>query len=162
MKIVKCSATFTRPNNTTQYTSGDLIANNTTAGDVDPLEFYVPYGRGLRLHRAELLRSSTTVTDGQFRLHLYLDSPTPANGDNAAWSTTVSGYLGFIDIDGQAPAFTDDSRASGVPISNSVFAPMLIVADVDQKVFGLLEARDTYTPTANEVFTVSLIGEAYV
>ena len=162
MQIIETSSSFTRPNNTTQYASGDLIADSTSAGSVTPMSFYIPYGRGLKLMRAELLRSSTTVTDGQFRLHLYNNSPTVANGDNSAWSSTVSGYIGLIDIDGQTPAFTDDAKASGVYISNSVFAPLFIRTNVDQKIYGLLEARDTYTPTANEVFTVTLLGEAYV
>jgi hypothetical protein len=109
----------------------------------------------------ELLKSSTTVTDAQFRVHLYKDSPTPSNGDNGAWLTTVSGYLGYVDIDGQAPAFSDDAKASGVPISNSVFAPMLLYTDSDQLVYGLLEARDTYGPASSETFTITLIGEAY-
>lgn len=160
MQIVHTSASFTRPDDTTQYTSGDLIANNTTAGSVTPMTFVLP-NQGFKLWRVELLRSATTVTDGQFRLHIYKDSPTVANGDNGAWSSIVAGYQGYVDIDGQAPAFTDDAKASGVPISNSVFAPMFIYADVDRKLYGLLEARDTYTPTAQEVFTLSLIGESY-
>ena len=161
MKIVSTSANFTRLNNTTQYASGQLIANHATAGSVVPMSFFIPNGRGFKLHRVELQKTSTTVTDAQFRLHLYKDSPTVANGDGAAWSSTVSGYIGYIDIDAQTPAFTDDSRAGGVPISNSVFAPLLILTDSDRKVYGLLEARDTYTPTAEEVITVTLIGEAY-
>ena len=162
MQIITTTATFTRPSDTTQYTSGDLVANSTTAGSVSPMTFKIPSGRGIKLHRVELLRSSTTVTDGQFRFHLYKDSPTPANGDNSAWSTTASGYQGYIDIDGQTPAFTDDSKASGVPVSNSVFVPMFIYTDADQTLYGLLEARDTYTPTSAEVFTMTLLGESYV
>lgn len=160
MQVVQQSASFTRPANTTQYTSGDLVANHATAGSVVPMLFPVN-GRGFKIWRATLLRSSTTVTDAQFRLHLYKDSPTVANGDNAAWSTSASGYQGFIDIDGQAPAFTDDSIGHGVYLSNAVFAPMFVVTDADRKLYGLLEARDTYTPTSAEVFTVTLLGEAY-
>ncbi len=162
MKITEVSASFTRPNDTTQYGSGDLIANSTTAGSVSPMTFVIPYGRGFKLQRVGLLHSATTVTDAQFRIHLYKDSPTCANGDNSAWSTTVSGYLGYVDIDGQNQAFSDDGMAYGVYVNNSVFAPMCILTDVDQKVYGLLEARDTYTPAAQEVFTLTLLGEAYV
>jgi len=162
MKIIEAVANFTRPSDTTAYTSGDLVANNTTAGSVAPLTFSISYGRGFKLQRVTLLKTSTTVTDAQFRLHLYKDSPTVAGGDNAAWSSIVAGYLGYIDIDGQTPAFTDDAMASGVPISNSVYAPMSILTDVDQKLYGLLEARDTYGPASAEVFTVTLLGESYV
>jgi hypothetical protein len=161
MQIVHSTATFTRPEDTTQYGSGDLVANSTTNTEVEPMTFRVP-GRGLKLWRVELLRSATTVTDAQFRLHLYKDSPTVANGDNGAISSIVAGYQGYIDIDGQAPAFTDDARAQGVPVINSVFAPMFIYTDEDTTLYGLLEARDTYTPASEEVFTVTLIGESYV
>ncbi len=161
MQITKTTASFSRATGTTQYQSGDLVANHATAGSVVPMTFNLTYGKTLKLHRVELLRSSTTVTDAQFRLHLYGSSPTVVNGDNAAFSTNVAGYMGYIDIEGQAPAFTDDAKASGVPLSNSVFAPMLIVSD-SSKIYGLLEARDTYTPADSEVFTITLVGEAYV
>lgn len=161
MQIIECSASFARPNDTTQYASGDLIANSTTAGSVTPLTFNIPYGRGLKIHRVSVAKTSTTVTDAQFRLHLYTSSPTVANGDNGAISSSVSGYLGYIDIDGQAPAMTGGSKAYGVYVNNSVFAPLLAYVGVDYKLYGLLEARDTYTPTASETITVSLLGEAY-
>lgn len=161
MNIVKSTATFTRPNDTTQYSSGDLVANSATAGSVIPMTFSIPGGQGIKLWRVGLLKSSTTVTDSQFRLHLYADSPTVANGDNGAWSSIVAGYLGYVDIDGQSQAFTDDAKAFGVYVNNSVFAPMFCVADVDNLVYGLLEARDTYTPAAQEVFTITLLGESY-
>jgi hypothetical protein len=160
MIIVNTSANFTRPEDTTQYTSGDLVANSTTAGSVVPMTFVVP-NRGIKLWRVSLLRSATTVTDAQFRLHLYNNSPTCANGDNGAWSTTASGYQGYVDIDGQNQAFSDDGLAFGVYVNNSVFAPMYIYADSDRLIYGLIEARDTYTPASAEVFTATLIGESY-
>src|SRR5687767_13556146 len=133
MQIVQTSASFTRPNDTTQYGSGDLIANSTTAGSVSPMSFFVPHGRGFKLWRVHLLRSATTVTDAQFRLHIYKDSPTVANGDNGAISSIVAGWQGSIDIDGQNTAFSDDAAATGVHVSNSVFAPLMIYADNDQR-----------------------------
>lgn len=161
MQIFKVSASMTRITGTTQYTSGDIIANHATGASVTPMTFALPFNRGIKIWRAGLLKTSTTVTDAQFRLHLYADSPTAANGDNGAWSTTVAGYQGYIDIDGQNQAFSDDAMAYGVYVNNSVFAPMFIVPDLDNLVYGLLEARDTYTPADSEVFTVSLTGEAY-
>src|SRR5690606_2424241 len=98
MQIVQCSSSFARPADTTQYGQNDLVANSATAGDVEPLTFVIPYGSGLKIWRAGLLKSSTTTTNAVFRLHLYKDKPTCANGDNDTWSTTVSGYQGFIDI----------------------------------------------------------------
>lgn len=161
MQVFQASASFTRPADTTQYTSGDLIANSVTAGSVSPMSFKIPTGRGLKLWRVGIHKTSTTVTDAQFRLHLYSDSPTVANGDNGAISSIAANWQGAIDIDGQSTAFSDDAKAFGVPVFNSVFAPMFIYSDTDRRLYALLEARDTYTPASAEVFTVSIYGESY-
>lgn len=161
MKIVKVSANFTRPNDTTAYASGDLVANSTTAGSVSPMTFALPFGQGLRIWRVGLLKSDATPTNASFRLHLYNDSPTVTNGDNAAWLSIVAGYQGFVDIVASGQTFSDDSTGFGVYVNNSVFAPLYIVADTDFKLYGLLEARAAYTPVAQEVFTVTLLGESY-
>src|SRR5688572_29350805 len=39
--LVAASATFNRPADTTAYSIGDLVANNTAAGSVTPLSFTV-------------------------------------------------------------------------------------------------------------------------
>jgi hypothetical protein len=157
MKIFDVSASFTRPNDTTEYADGDLVANSTTAGSVTPMTFKIPYGRGLKLYRVELLKSGATNTNAKFKVHVYRDSPTCANGDNGAWSTTVSGYQGVTAIDMTAVAFSDDGLGYGYPST----VPHLVYADADQKLYALLAANAAYTPAAQEVFTLRLIGEAY-
>lgn len=160
MRIVHSIATFTRPADTTAYASGDLVANSTTAGSVVPMAF-VTSGKGFDLDRVNLLHSSTTVTNATFRLHIYKDSPTIANGDNAAWSTTASGWVGSIDIVATAPAFTDAGRGSGTNLINTNWAPLSFCPDKDGILYGLLEARGAYAPVSGEVFTLSIIGKAY-
>lgn len=160
MRIVHSIATFTRPSDTTAYTSGDLVANSVTAGSVVPMTF-VTAGKGFDLDRVNLLHSSATPTNASFRLHLYKDSPTIANGDNGAWSTTASGWIGSVDITATAPTFTDTGRGSGVNLINSNYAPLSFCPDKDGIIYGLLEARAAYTPASAEVFTVSVIGKAY-
>jgi hypothetical protein len=157
MKIIDVSASFTRPDDTTAYADNDLVANSTTAGEVAPMTFKIPYGRGLKLYRIEVLKSGATNTNAKFTVRLYKDSPTAANGDNGAWSTTASGYQGSVAIDMTAAAFTDDGFAGGSPTT----VPHLIYADADQKLYALMTATAAYTPAALEVFTVRLIGEAY-
>lgn len=155
------AASFTRPNDTTAYASGDLVANSTTNTEVTPMTFNVGAGVAFKIWRAELLRSDTDVANASFRLHLYNDLPTVSNGDNSAWLSIEAGYQGFIDIVGTSPAFSDDAKAHGVYVNNSVFAPMLIAMDGDAKIYGLLEARGAYQGAALESFTVSLVGEIY-
>ena len=162
MKLVKSSASFTRPSDTTQYAQNDLVANSTTAGSVVPMPFFLP-SQGLKIWRVALFKTSTTITNAAFRLHLYADSPTVANGDNGALSTSTSGYQGFIDIAAAAVANTDDYLAHGVYVNNSVFAPMYLVADKDRRIYGLLQntAATGYIPASAEGFTVTLLGESY-
>lgn len=156
MRIVQCSATFTRPADTNAYTSGDLVANNVTAGSVTPMTFTIPNGQGFKLWRVGIDRSATAVTNAQFKLHLYKDLPTVTNGDNGALSSIKSGYLGFVAVDGSGKTFSDAASAY-----SALTLPVLIYADFDQFVYGLLEATAAYTPASAEVFVVTLVGESY-
>ena len=75
-QINNLSASFTRPNDTTAYASGDLVANSTTAGSVVPLQIdlgnVAAVGHGItRITRARLTKSGTSPTNANFRIHLY-------------------------------------------------------------------------------------------
>lgn len=148
------SATFTRPNDTTAYAAGDVVANSTTAGSVLPLTFLMG-SRRIKLYGAKITKSAAAVTTAKFKLHLYKDSPTLANGDNGAWSTTSSNWIGSIDVDMSVNTFTDSNTSSSV----STASPIIFTADVDGLVYGILTATAAYTPAAQETFSVSLLGE---
>lgn len=150
--VARSSATFTRPADTTAYASGDLAANSVTAGSVVPLTFNLARvtGRGGMIRRARLRKTGTGITNALFRLHLYSASPTPANGDNGAWSTDKAlNYVGSIDFTVDK-AFTDGASGNGVP---NVGTEIVFTADT---YYGLLEARGAYTPISAEVFDISL------
>jgi hypothetical protein len=138
------SASFTRPADTTAYASGDLVANNVTAGSVVPMSLTPPQRTG-NVKRVTIKKSGTSVTNASFRLHLYDSSPTPVNGDNGAWSTTVAAYLGSVDVTVDK-AFTDGAVGVGTCDFNLAGTSL----------FALLEARGAYTPASAEVFTVTL------
>lgn len=150
--IKTVTATFTRPNDTTAYAVGDLVANNTNAGSVSPMAFVIPdTGRGILIRRAWLRKSGTGITSALFRLHLYKSTAIVcANGDNGAWSTdSVANYADALDITVDR-AFTDGAAGFGLPVSGSDI-------NVGQNaLLGLLEARGTYTPAAQEAFTIGL------
>jgi hypothetical protein len=155
MQIFNPSATFTRPNDTTQYAIGDLVANNTTAGSVTPMSLTLgnSFGTGqFRLTRVRLAKSSVGVTAATFRVHLFSASPTSAAGDNAAFSTTISGWLGAIDVPAMT-AFSDGAVAVGAATAGS---ELLVKLASGATVFALLAALGTYTPTAQETFTLTI------
>jgi hypothetical protein len=156
-ELLRISASFTRPADTTAYASGDLVANSTTAGSVVPLEFTVAGSdRGdqssVFVTRIRVRKSGTSITNATFRVHLYYSAPVPANGDNAAWSTSkAADYIGSADVV-VTQAFTDGSVGSLVPVGDY----FNVILNGDRKIYAVLEARGAYTPASAEVFTVSL------
>lgn len=161
MKILDLSTSFTRPGDTTAYTANDLVANSVTAGSVIPLSWNLGYGQMLKIFKAGIKFNSATNTNGKFNLHLYAASPTVTNGDNGVWLSTQSSYQGFIAIDCTGQTFSDNSYGVGTYVNTSVEVPLVVVADANYKIYGLLQATAAYTPTNAEIFTVNLVGECY-
>lgn len=152
-KLVAASQMM-RPADTTAYAVGDLVANSTTAGSVTPLTFAVnrsgTTGLGGMIRRAKLKTSNVSLTSASFRLHLYSASPTVANGDNGAWSSSgAATYLGAIDFT-LVRAFTDGAAGWSTVLEGQE------INFTTDNVYGLLEARDTYTPASAQTFDVAL------
>lgn len=158
----RSTATVTRPANTTAYASGDLIANSATASEVTAMEFTAgASGTPGKILTARLYKSDDDVTTASFRLHLFTASPVataPTNGDNGAIQVTTdeAGYVGSIDFDmTDIDIHTGGNVAVGVPFdSREIYFKL---ASNLSALYGLLEARGTYTPASAEVFTVELI-----
>lgn len=160
--------TFTRPGDTTAYASGDLVANSTSAGSVLPLIFRsdtseVPNGalNGCYFPAIRCHKSTNTVTNASFRIHLYLVLPTfTSAGDNSAFSTVVAtgntSWRGSYDIT-FSHASADGASGIAVP-SDGVIFPMNIVP-AGNPVYGLVEARAAYSPGNAEAFQFRLLVE---
>ena len=151
------SATFTRPNDANAYASGDLVANNVTNTSVVPMSWVVSGASihgNLFVRRARIEKSTTSVTNSSFRVHLYETSPTVTNGDNGVWTSTYSSYLGSLDVVVDK-AFSDGAAGTG-GLTSSTGNEIVIDGTVDKTIYGLLEARGAYTPGAQEVFVVIL------
>jgi hypothetical protein len=141
--------TFTRPANTTAYAQGDLIANDATAVDVVPLQFGTTGSSWRAVRQARLHKTSTTTTGADYRLWLLNADPTVTNGDNGAlagdWSASVVGVL---------EGSTAYAASDGVVLFMD--APGGVSPLVSGPIYGLLEARASYTPASAEVFTLTL------
>ena len=158
------TATFTRPNDTTAYAAGDLIANSTTAGSVTLMSWKLQNAMWLR--RITIRKSDPDIVLASFRLWLTPDSAiTFSNGDNGALSIATS-TLAIAD----AQAFdviVDQTLTGAGDIGVATFDPGLIAiapasfANGQGTLYGFLEARAAYTPAAQEVFTISLRGDPY-
>lgn len=158
MSDFQVSASFTRPSDTTAYADNDLVANSTTAGSVVPLTFTIGGARNIKIMKAILLKSSVTVTNASFTLHLYKDSPTVANGDNGAYSSSTSGFIGSIAFVGTGQNVQTDDCAIPTDLTTPLFATL----DSDSTIYGLVSAEAAYGPASAEVFTLTLMGDKNV
>lgn len=150
------SASQTTPAGTTAYASGDLIANSATAGSVTPLDFSaacrIAGGTGL-IRRARIKTPDTGFANASVVLYLYRDSPTVTNGDNGAWLTTESNFIGSIPITVDKH-FSDAEKGIGAPAIGSEIN--FDCATASQHIYGLEAAAGAITPQGAKLHTVIL------
>jgi hypothetical protein len=151
------SKSFVRPADANVYTSGDLVADTTVSGAaVTPLLFTpakADKSFDLLIRRARIKKTSVSIANASFRLHLYKTIPVPANADNGVFSTSkAADYVGSFDC-ATAQAFTDGAVVIGTPTIGSEVAISLAAG---QRLYGLLEARGAYIPAISETITVEL------
>lgn len=158
MTLILATAIIVRPANTTAYASGDIVANSTTAGSVNALQFNVTSsakGGTAVIKRARINKTSVGVTSPAFRLHLYSSKPTVTNGDNGVWlSNKGAGYLGSIDVTADR-AFSDGAAGASDGLANIIVR----MVKPTKAIYGLLEARGAYAPGSAESITVTIEGE---
>lgn len=157
------SASFVRPNDSAQYSVGDIIANSGTAGSVTALTFAAARKEAgsFIVRRARLYKDEENTTEAKFRLHLFVNNPTdsaPSNGDGGVLELNgilAGEYIGYFDFDMTS---SPDIQASGIELAATPAKGTDITVKLSsgQDIYGILEARDTYTPTADEVFTINL------
>lgn len=150
---------FTRPANTTAYTAADLIANNATAGSVEPLTFTTSrvVGQGT-ISAIRLYKSDPTATNANFTLHLFTTAPTVTNGDNGAFAIDTSRYhVGSIDCDmttGGVPGTAGLSKR--FTITNGITFDLSATNNRERRLYGFLVANAAYTPASGETFGADL------
>jgi hypothetical protein len=161
---VRITAQFTRPADTTAYAAGDLVANNTTAGSVVPLTFTNAVrssGDCVRIERVRIEKSSTSLTNASFRLHLFEASPTPTVGDNGVYNNAgVLATNNVLNMVGTFPVSmtwsgSDGAIGVGVPTTGS---GATACPTSGTSLFGFLEVTAAYTPTSGETFYVVIEG----
>jgi len=147
------SASVTRPDNTTAYAAGDVI-NAATAANLEFSAVSEDKGDVFAVLSASLRVDVAAVPAGctGFRLHLYNAAPT-AIADNAAYnlpSGDRAKYLGYITF----PAPIDLGATIWSQDDGINFVRKL--ASDSAKLYGMLETIGAYTPSSQDVFTVTL------
>lgn len=141
------SDSFTRPGDTTQYAANDLVANDTTAGNVTPMQFITANSSGGFLRAVRITHSDPDATNSTFRLWLLSSLPTVTNGDNGALAGAVAAtVLGTVEVTVDENMGGQCSHGWTALDSNQIY--------VGETFYALLEATAAYTPGNAEVFTV--------
>lgn len=141
---------FTRLNNTTAYALGQLVANSATAGSVVPLSWTTPAST-FRIVRVRMSLSGKSVTNTNFRIHFFNASPGVANGDGGTFTPSLlADEVCEMDV---TVALAGSDVSMGYGAANQGAACYVALAS-GTTLFGLVEARAAYTPTAQEVVTV--------
>ena len=159
------SSTLTRPSDTTAYAQYDLVANSTTAASVVATELpsAVRNNEGIRIEGLTLRKSSTTLTNANFRVYLFNSNPgTFTVGDNAAFNSsgalgipTVSGLIGYFDV-----VMTQSGTAGAVGFgASNTGNPLVGKPSTGTSMYFVIEASVAYTPASAETFTVELGGQ---
>jgi len=167
-RIVVAVASFARPADNAAYAVGDVLLDsttaatanaNTTAGTAGIMRLHV--GRSAdktgMVRRLRLKTNDTAFAGATIRVHLFKDRPTVSNGDNGAFLTTESNYIGYGDVLLDRH-FADAEKGMGTPAIGSEwnFEP----ASGTDYIHAILETR-TAIATPGSAKTWTLAAEAH-
>jgi hypothetical protein len=152
---VVVAAQFTRPNNTTPYTVGNLVGNSTTGASVTPIT--LPLARvndsSFTIHGIRLKCSDQAALNAVIRVHLYKSSPTISSGDGVAMLTTESDWIGSLDVT-LNQAFAD--AVKGILTAGDGADFLCIPATGTQNIFAVLQTQTAFQPAAQSVWTLTV------
>lgn len=157
-KCVTPTVTFTRPNDSNAYTIGDVINTSTSAGTI--LEFALPHVGELGsaiLQSATLISSVAAATKLEGRLWLF-DTTLTADNDNAEFTPTdaeMKTLLHVVEFPSASWAAPGATSPNAVCNAQNLWLPINTLKKVNS-IFGVLEARNAYAASAQEVFTIRL------
>jgi hypothetical protein len=153
--ITNPTSMLTRSANVTAYATGQLVANNTTAGSVVVPSFVIATSAGgAIIPRLRLLTNASTGWNGvNFSINLWRAAPTYTNGDGGAYSpaTGSAGWLANFLISGMTQ-FGDGAVGSG---SIATANEMTIKLPSGTAIFWDLQILSTATPISGQTFTLT-------
>lgn len=150
----KSSASFERPDDTTAYTAGDVVG--TATANLTFLNVLATEGAVFKILGATLEIDISAVPSGmdKFTLHLYDAVPTVI-ADNTAYDLPAGDrakYLGYI------------SLAKPVDIGATLWSQNDEINFVGKltatTLYGILATDGAYTPSAEDVFKVTIYTKA--
>lgn len=151
------SGSITRPANITAYAAGDVITGDTPAV-VTFSGLAVKVGVGGIIEHAVLFSGANQATKLNADLFLFSSSLTP-DADNAAFTPTDAELItciGHINFSDSAWVSGDATAGAG---GNALVKSSNVGIPINQDtVYGVLIARNAYTPVSGEVLTLKLFS----
>lgn len=165
MRYHQTWADFTRPADTTAYAAGDVIADSTSAATT--ITFPGCAGNADetgRIVSALLMDGANQATKLNADLFLFHTAPASYGNDNGAFTPTdaeMNNLVGAISLDGTTAANLKEGDATSGAGGNVLIQqtglsiPFRCVAG-STKLYGVLVARNVYTPVSGETFRIKL------
>ncbi len=148
-KYIKLIGSFTRPDNETEYSTGDVIGTSPAS----LIEFTtdgvnITSGQSLKIESAKIVTNNTGVFDCYLNL---LDAEQTAIADNQADSilyANKANLIGSINV----------SLSTGEDCAYGIFKADLYVKTEVNNIYGYITlASESYTPIAEQEFYVELL-----
>lgn len=158
------TAAFTRPSDTTQYTAGDAVSDNTTTATL--ATFVLPNmgamaGMGGVIRSVTLHKTDQDQTGADFDIYFFTTQPAGTTfEDNAAIAITDAVFqtcVGFVALtassDGRSVVTGDLYCKTNLDLPYECGADTTTVV---APLYFVVVARGTYTPASAEVFTLTV------
>lgn len=153
-KSIKPRLIVKRPNNTTQYSIGDILSNNSST----PLEFVIARSNNKSVFcvGGKATSEVSASTAPNISLLLFDSSFTIAADNNlldlsGGTTGSMSGWVGSVKFT------TWNTISSSMYSEGDVSTPFVIIpSGGTQNIYGIPIFANTYTPAADEVFSFSL------
>jgi hypothetical protein len=161
-RVVTRTASFARPNDTTTYTAGDVVADSTSLPNRLVFKDVVPSAGASGCIQQATIAITANVAALQPDLQLYLyDTPITLQGDNVAFAASndqIRSLVAVISFPVAAMVVTNTgSGASGNIVCNAqgLVVPFNTAAN-DTNLYGQLVVRNAYAPVALTIFATRL------
>lgn len=160
-QVVSRSALFARPNDTTTYTAGDVVADSTGVATYMVFKDVVPaIGASGCIQQANIaISANVAALQPDLQLYLYYDPPT-MQADNAAFAASVAqtqSLAACIAFPVASMVVTNaGSGASGNIICNAQGLVIPINCSRSTNLYGHLVVRNAYLPVAITTFFIRL------
>lgn len=157
-QVAQPVATITRPADTTAYATGDVVADSTSAAAILKFSGCCGDGGGGVIRSAMFASSIVPGTKLSADLFLFSVAPTAYGNDNEAFALSDADLLncvGVISLDGTTAANVKVGTLNCVVMSAALAMPFKGSLG-DKTLYGVLVARNAYTPASSEVLTIKL------